>query len=141
MDPILQVDTALDTLLKIMASAIAYLSRKASHKQVNSRVPVTVHGSTEALSDEALEASRKELIHDLIAQAKELEHFIDLLPALNRDEQAKSARLESLQDRLLKANAEYRTTLQDAPGSTFDTPLHKSSGSSPFTQPCLGGFT
>lgn len=89
MDPITQLEDALDTLLKVMASAIAYLSRKAGHKQVNPRIPLTVLGTTEALPDEELASNRDELVHDLVAQAKEVEARIGSLPTLDGDEEAR----------------------------------------------------
>lgn len=92
MDPITQLEDALDTLLKVMASAIAYLSRKAGHKQVNSRVPLTVLGNTEALPEEELAASREELVQDLVSQAKEVEQRIDALPVLDTDDNTRVRR-------------------------------------------------
>lgn len=89
MDPITHLEDALDTLLKVMASAIAYLSRKAGHKQVNPRIPLTVLGTTEALPDEELASNRDELVHDLVAQAKEVEARIGSLPTLDGDEEAR----------------------------------------------------
>lgn len=89
MDPITQLEDSLDTLLKVMASAIAYLSRKAGHKQVNERVPLTVLGTTEALPDDVLKANRDELVHDLVSQAKEVEQHIRALPSLDTDEEAR----------------------------------------------------
>lgn len=89
MDPITRLEDSLDTLLKVMASAIAYLSRKAGHKQVNPRVPLTVLGTTEALPEDELRANRDELVHDLVAQAKEVEQHIAALPVLDTDESAR----------------------------------------------------
>ncbi|WFD01625.1 hypothetical protein MOBT1_000301 [Malassezia obtusa] len=114
MDPITRLEDSLDTLLKVMASAIAYLSRKAGHKQVNPRVPLTVLGTTEALPEDELRANRDELVHDLVAQAKEVEQHIAALPVLDTDESARTARLEALQGQLRTANDEYRAALQEA---------------------------
>ncbi|WFD47638.1 hypothetical protein GLX27_002290 [Malassezia furfur] len=114
MDPITQLEDSLDTLLKVMASAIAYLSRKAGHKQVNARVPLTVLGTTEALPDDVLKANRDELVHDLVSQAKEVEQHIRALPSLDTDEEARTARLEALQTRLHTANDAYRAAVQEA---------------------------
>lgn len=87
-----ELEDALDTLLKIMASAIAYQSRKAGHRQVDPDVPLTTLGNTEGLSDEALAASRDELVHDLIAQAKDVERRIAALPVPDEDDDAQVRR-------------------------------------------------
>lgn len=80
MDRVTQLEEAFDTLLKVMASAIAYLSRRAPHKQINPRVPLTLLGNTEALSDEELAASSHELVSDLVRQAKDVQWRISQLP-------------------------------------------------------------
>ena len=49
-----------------MASAIAYLSRKAAHTQVNPTVPLTTLGNTDAPSFEALQGTRAELVQDIV---------------------------------------------------------------------------
>jgi len=81
MDRVTQLEDAYDTLLKVMAAATAYLSRKAHHVQVNPSVPLTVLGNTEAASDEVLTSSRQEMVKDLVAQAKEVQWRIDQLPS------------------------------------------------------------
>lgn len=80
MDRVTQLEEAYDTLLRIMAAAIAYLSRKAPHMQVNPTVPLTLLGNTEAIAPEDLASSRTELVEDLVLQAKEVSWRIDQLP-------------------------------------------------------------
>lgn len=86
MDAITELENSLDTLLKVMASAIAYLSRKAGHQQVNAAVPLTTLGNTEGLTPEALAASRDELVDDLVAQACDVERRIYALPCVDATE-------------------------------------------------------
>jgi len=83
-----ELEDSLDTLLKVMASAIAYTSRKASHKQVNPQVPLTTLGNAEGLAPDAMEASRDELIADLITQAKDLQRRIQELPSTDQSDEA-----------------------------------------------------
>lgn len=80
MDSISELEVALDTLIKVMASAVAYLSRKAAHKQVNTVVPLTVLGTPESVSDDVLAAQREELVQGLVKQAKDVEQCIQKLP-------------------------------------------------------------
>ncbi|PKI84461.1 hypothetical protein MVES_001716 [Malassezia vespertilionis] len=116
MDRITPLEDALDTLIKVMASAIAYLSRKAGHEQVNARVPLTVLGTTEALPTETLAKNREELVHDLVAQAKEVEQCIQALPTWGDEytDAALSARLVAKQASLVEANGAYREALEEA---------------------------
>ena len=88
MEPITELEDSLDTLLKVMASAIAYLSRKAGHKQVNQEVPLTTLGNTEGLSEDVLASNREELIEDLISQAKDVEQRISDLSLASVKEDA-----------------------------------------------------
>lgn len=83
-----ELEDSLDTLLKVMASAIAYMSRKSSHKQVDPQVPLTTMGNTEGLPPDALNASRDELVSDLILQAKDVKQRIDALLITDTTEEA-----------------------------------------------------
>ncbi|WFD30949.1 hypothetical protein MSPP1_001975 [Malassezia sp. CBS 17886] len=116
MDNIAQLEDAFDTLFKVMASAVAYLSRKAGHKQVNATVPVTLLGNTEALDNAVLQASRDELVQDLIVQAKDVEMRIQALPAGSSDDlsQILGARLTDWEERMKEANRDYQEALDEA---------------------------
>lgn len=98
MGSITELEDSLNMLLKVMASAIAYLSRKSGHTPVNAQVPLTVLGNTEALPPETLEASRDELVQDLISQAKDVQRRIDALPSrdISEDEHVRGCCLMTL---------------------------------------------
>ncbi|WFD34089.1 hypothetical protein MCUN1_000921 [Malassezia cuniculi] len=113
MDRVTQLEDAFDTLVKVMASAIAYLSRKASHKQVNARIPLTVLGNTEALTDDDLASNRQELVADLIAQAKDVQWRISQLPDTS-DDPNDNTHLAALETELHQANNEYREAVAEA---------------------------
>lgn len=83
-----ELEDSLDTLLKVMASAIAYTSRKASHRQVHPQVPLTTLGNTEGLAPDVMAASRDELVADLITQAKDVQRRIQELPATDDSDEA-----------------------------------------------------
>lgn len=114
MDAITELENSLDTLLKVMASAIAYLSRKAGHQQVNAAVPLTTLGNTEGLTPEALAASRDELVDDLVAQARDVERRIYALPCVDATEAVQMERIGALEARLQEANQDYRAALDEA---------------------------
>lgn len=88
MSAITELEDSLDMLLKVMASAIAYLSRKAAHTQVNPTVPLTTLGNTDAPSFEALQGTRAELVQDIVSQAQDVQLRISHLPTtmLSEDE-------------------------------------------------------
>lgn len=88
MHALTELEDSLDTLLKVMASAIAYTSRKASHKQVHPQVPLTTLGNTEGLAPDVMAASRDELVNDLITQAKDVQQRIQELPGTDQSEEA-----------------------------------------------------
>ncbi|KAL4402609.1 RNA polymerase II transcriptional regulator [Malassezia pachydermatis] len=114
MEPITELEDSLDTLLKVMASAIAYLSRKSGHKQVNQEVPLTTLGNTEGLSEDVLASNREELIEDLISQAKDVEQRISDLSLASVKEDAQMEEIVSLEKELHAANQDYQQALDDA---------------------------
>lgn len=87
MGAIAELEDSVDMLLKVMASAIAYLSRKAAHKQVNPAVPLTTLGRTDVPSFEELQSTRAELVQDIVLQAKDVQRRIDTLPTFVPTEQ------------------------------------------------------
>ena len=93
MSAITELEDSLDMLLKVMASAIAYLSRKAAHTQVNPTVPLTTLGNTDAPSFEALQGTRAELVQDIVSQAQDVQLRISHLPTtmLSEDEHVRMA--------------------------------------------------
>lgn len=125
MDRVTQLEDAFDTLLKVMASSIAYLSRKAPHMQINPRVPLTVLGNTEALADAELASNRHELVTDLVTQAKDVQWRISLLPDAADEPQDvrycayQDARIAELDAELRQANSEYRESVAEARAYTL----------------------
>lgn len=97
MSAIAELEDSLDMLLKVMASAIAYLSRKAAHTQVNPTVPLTTLGNTDAPSFEALQGTRAELVQDIVSQAQDVQLRISNLPTnmLSEDEHVRMIGLTS----------------------------------------------
>ncbi|WFD19037.1 hypothetical protein MCAP1_001252 [Malassezia caprae] len=109
-----ELEDSLDTLLKVMASAIAYTSRKSSHKQVHPQVPLTTLGNTEGLAPDVMAASQDELVSDLITQAKDVQRRISELPAMDQSDEAQMAALADLERDLHEANQEYKQALSEA---------------------------
>lgn len=123
MSAITELEDSLDMLLKVMASAIAYLSRKAAHTQVNPTVPLTTLGNTDAPSFEALQGTRAELVQDIVSQAQDVQLRISHLPTtmLSEDEHVRMADLprkafeiRALETELEEANREYIQSLDEA---------------------------
>lgn len=123
MSAITELEDSLDMLLKVMASAIAYLSRKAAHTQVNPTVPLTTLGNTDAPSFEALQGTRAELVQDIVSQAQDVQLRISHLPTtmLSEDEHVRMADLPrkaceicALETELQEANREYIQSLDEA---------------------------
>lgn len=114
MSAITELEDSLDMLLKVMASAIAYLSRKAAHTQVNPTVPLTTLGNTDAPSFEALQGTRAELVQDIVSQAQDVQLRISHLPTTMLSEDEHACEIRALETELQEANREYIQSLDEA---------------------------
>lgn len=114
MSAITELEDSLDMLLKVMASATAYLSRKAAHTQVNPTVPLTTLGNTDAPSFEALQGTRAELVQDIVSQAQDVQLRISHLPTTMLSEDEHACEIRALETELQEANREYIQSLDEA---------------------------
>ncbi|GEM09014.1 mediator complex, subunit Med21 protein [Rhodotorula toruloides] len=102
-----------------MYSTLGYLSRKASFKQINPDFPVTqaIQGAD---PDEVFQANRKELVHDFLLKAKQLEFLISSLPstppgpASSPEGEEDSPEFEALEGEMRRVNGEYLDALGEA---------------------------
>ncbi|BGP68039.1 hypothetical protein NBRC10513v2_001366 [Rhodotorula toruloides] len=102
-----------------MYSTLGYLSRKASFKQINPNFPVTqaIQGAD---PEEVFEANRKELVHDFLLKAKQLELLISSLPSTPpgptspEGEGNDAEEFEELEREVRSVNGEYLEALGEA---------------------------
>ncbi|KAI1790503.1 hypothetical protein LXA43DRAFT_1016548 [Ganoderma leucocontextum] len=107
MDRITQLQDEIQQLLTIMSSSISYLTSRANFVQVSQEVPVTKSRNTDKYDQpDEFEASKKELVTDLIVKAKQVEYLIQSLPEPDPEEK-QVERLQALEEEMAQANAEY----------------------------------
>ncbi|CDR36344.1 hypothetical protein NBRC10512_003930 [Rhodotorula toruloides] len=117
MDRLTQTQNSIDDLIRIMYSTLGYLSRKASFKQINPNFPVTqaIQGAD---PEEVFEANRKELVHDFLLKAKQLELLISSLPSTppgpTSVEGDDADEFEDLEREVRSVNGEYLEALGEA---------------------------
>lgn len=119
-DPLTQLEAALDLLLQIVASTVAYLTRKAPHVAARADAPLSMLGATAAtilVDEQTMAASIDELVADLVRQASVVRGLIETMPAYDTQTQGQETRLEKLQTDMAAANKEYAAVVQEA--STF----------------------
>ncbi|SPO24756.1 uncharacterized protein UTRI_01728_B [Ustilago trichophora] len=119
MDVLTQLDSALDLLLSIMSSSIAYTSRKAIHATLpSSTIPLTILGKTEAISPTEMDEAISELVSDLVEKAESIRSIILHLPTTealgNEDELGQE--LDRLQREMSEVNKEYRRVVEEVKG-------------------------
>ncbi|SPO23050.1 uncharacterized protein UTRI_01728 [Ustilago trichophora] len=116
MDVLTQLDSALDLLLSIMSSSIAYTSRKAIHMTLpSSTIPLTILGKTEAISVDEMDEAISELVTDLVEKAESIRSIILHLPteeALGGEQELKSE-LDGLQREMQEVNMEYKRVVKE----------------------------
>ncbi|KAI0358860.1 hypothetical protein OH77DRAFT_1448025 [Trametes cingulata] len=107
MDRITQLQDEIQQLLTIMSSSIAYLTSRANFVQVSPDIPITKSRNPEKYDPpDVFEANKKELVTDLIVKAKQVEYLIQSLPEPDPEEK-QVERLETLEEEMTQANAEY----------------------------------
>ncbi|KAK0551093.1 hypothetical protein OC846_000815 [Tilletia horrida] len=117
-DPLTQLEDGLDLLIKIMAASISYLTTRASHVTIHPDIPISAKESTRAsnqlVEPQEMAAAIDELVGDLILKSKQIEAIIATLPSGLQSEQEQRKELSALDDRIRAANADFRSTLDDA---------------------------
>ncbi|TFK68521.1 hypothetical protein BDN72DRAFT_841732 [Pluteus cervinus] len=114
MDRITQLQDEIQQLLTIMANSIAYLTSRANFVQVSPEIPITKTRSQDRFDPpDVFEANKKELVTDLITKAKQVDYLIENLPQPEPEED-QVQRLETLEEEMTVANAEYISAVNRA---------------------------
>ncbi|KAI0809202.1 hypothetical protein BC629DRAFT_1100821 [Irpex lacteus] len=107
MDRITQLQDEIQQLLTIMSNSVAYLTSKANFAQVSPEVPITKQRNPEKVDPpDVFEDNKKELVHDLMVKAKQVEYLINALP-VPEPEEVQATRLQSLEEEMTQANEDY----------------------------------
>lgn len=114
MDRITQLQDEIQNLLTIMSRTIAYLTSRANFEQVSPEIPVTKQRNPDKVDPpDVFEASKKELVNDLMAKAKQIEYLIQNLPT-PEPEEVQAARLATLEEEMQRTNQEYSAAVARA---------------------------
>jgi mediator of RNA polymerase II transcription subunit 21 len=95
-----------------MSNSITYLTTRTTFLQVSPDIPVTKSRPEEKYDPpDMFDANKKEMVHDLIVKAKQVEYLINSLPAPEpEEEQAK--RLGELEEEMRVVNEDYVRALE-----------------------------